>query len=276
MGLDLDETAGLLTKSDVTTSIYIRAVRLFEFQTWLYCPKPPNETIQKYARLLAAIKLLEYLERDIRAKTGEKFLSLMTLAGHPSYAEVFDVVIAKSGGLRKILRLWNAREFDQQIERRLSEAKTVAKFIDFSYRFARLKSNDKQRGGVTMARFVVGAAHSYNVKLGTSTLKSRWWEYSPSSGFLYLVHIQKFELKPLRVSTNTFAEKLLAQAADRDHLIEFFQAHRHLAEILKPRGYLLPTISPDVGTLGSPLAVDPFPVDVDSAIKRYAKDGPAA
>jgi hypothetical protein len=34
MGLDLDETASLLTKSDVTTSIYIRAVRLFEFQIW--------------------------------------------------------------------------------------------------------------------------------------------------------------------------------------------------------------------------------------------------
>jgi hypothetical protein len=219
--------------------------------------------------------LLEYLEPHVRAKTGEEFLSLKSLAGDPNYAEIFDVVIAKSGGWREIQRLWNAREFDQQINIRWSETKAVAKFVDFSYRFARLKANDRHLGGITMARFVVGAAHSYNVELGTSTLKSRWKEYSRSAGFLYLVHIQKFELKPPRISTKTFAEKLLAQAEDRDHLVEFFQAYRHLDEILKPRGYSLPPVSLDVGTLGSALAADPFPADVDDAIKRYAKEGHA-
>ena len=273
MVLDLDETASLLTKSDVTTSTYIRAIRLFEFQTWLCCPQPLRsaETLQKYARLLAAMKMLEHLERAIRIKEGEEFLSLKRLSGDPNYAEIFDMFVAKSGGWRQILKLWSAREFDQQIRVRMSETKTIAKIIDFSYRFARLKSDDKHRGGIVMARSVVRAANSYNVTSGTSTLKTRWREYSQSAGFLYLVHIQKFELKPPRVSTKAFAEDLLAQAADRDHLIEFFQAYRHLAEILKTRGYSLPTVSLDVGMLRSELAIDPFPADVNSAIKQYFK-----
>ena len=271
MAFDLDETASLLTGSDVTTSTYIRAIRLFEFQTWLYCPQPlrSSEALLKNARLLAAMKLLAHLERGIRVKDGEEFISL--LLGDRNYAEIFDVFVANSGGWRQVLKLWSAREFDQQIRIRMSETKTIAKFIDFSYRFARLKSDDKHRGGIVMARSVVRAANSYNVKSETSTLKTRWREYSQSAGFLYLVHIQKFELKPPRVSTKAFVEKLLAQAADRDHFIELFQAYRHLAEILKTRGYSLPTVSLDVGTLGSELAIDPFPADVDSAIKQYFK-----
>ena len=61
MSLDLDETASFLT-GDVE-SIYLRAIRLFEFQICLYCPKAlssKNDTFwQANARLLASLTLLE-------------------------------------------------------------------------------------------------------------------------------------------------------------------------------------------------------------------------
>lgn len=277
MSLDLHDTARILTQRDAGASIYIRAIRLFEFQTWLLYPRSTrsNKSIQKDARVLAAIKLLEHLEHKIRAATGEQFLSLKTLAANPDYAEIFDTVITKSGGWRQIRHTWSASEFDEQIKIQLAETKTVAKFIDFSYRFGRLKDDDKRSGGITMARFVMNTAPSYGVKLGRSSLKSRWNEYSLSAGFLYLLHIQKFELKPPRITKDEFADKLLEQAADREHLIELFQSHQYLAKILKPRGYSLPAISLNVGTLRYDLSFDPFPADVEDAIKRYSKEGHA-
>ena len=188
-----------------------------------------------------------------------------------NYAEIFDVFVANSGGWRQVLKLWSAREFDQQIRIRMSETKTIAKFIDFSYRFARLKSDDKHRGGIGNGPLRSSCGQLIQCKIGNKHSENSLAGIFSERRILYLVHIQKFELKPPRVSTKAFVEKLLAQAADRDHFIELFQAYRHLAEILKTRGYSLPTVSLDVGTLGSESAIDPFPADVDLAIKQYFK-----
>lgn len=267
MTIYLDETAKILTQPGAA-SIYASAIRLFEFQIWVLS----GGQLRKDARLFAAIKLLEYLEQRVRETTGEEVLSLRALASDPEYVEIFDTVIATSGGWRAIRGLWGAREFDDQIKIRWLETKTVANFIDFSYRFARLKTNDKRRGGITTARFVVRAAKSYDTLESRSTMKNRWNEYERTSGFLYLLHIQKFELKPARITKKSFIKKLLGQASDRDHLIEFFQAYKHLIEILNPRGYSLPTLSFDVGTPAVALPISKFPPDVEDAIKRMPKD----
>jgi hypothetical protein len=279
MGLDLDETTRILTEPDVKMSIYIKAIRLFEFQICLFCPRAlyskKETTKQKDARLFAAIKLLEHREATIRTNTGTQWLSLKALAADLDYSEIFDAVIMKCGGWARIRRLTRAREFDDDIDKRSNKTKTVAKFVDFSYRFALFESKNKLRGGITMARSVVSKAESYGVSSSRTTRNNLWREYGPSAGFLYLLHVQNFELKPPRIATKAFADRLLSQAQDRDHLMEFFQAYQHLSERLKPSGYSFPPVSVDVGKLDSCLAADPFSADVKDAIGRHLEEGDA-
>ena len=276
MSLDLDETARILTDGGV--SVYLRAIRLFEFQICLYCPKAfssKNDTFwQANARLLASLTLLEHLKGEIAANDKKEALSLSELAANPDYAKIFDDVIMKSGGWRRIIRgLMPSREFDEQIDIRKRQSVSVTKLVDFSYRFAHLKIKTLAKGGVTMARSIVSTVPSYKYNRGLSTLKSRWKEYGLTAGFLYLLRIQKFELIPYRVTDDEFAKELLQQAGDIAHIREFFQAYQYLCNILNARGYRFPTISSDVGKLSDSLAFDPFPKDVDDGIKNYKSAG---
>ena len=194
MSLDLDETAQILTDGGV--SVYLRAIRLFEFQICLYCPKAfssKNDTFwQANARLLASLTLLEHLKGEIAANDKKEALSLSELAANPDYAKIFDDVIMKSGGWRRIIRgLMPSREFDEQIDIRKRQSVSVTKLVDFSYRFAHLKIKTLAKGGVTMARSIVSTVPSYKYNRGLSTLKSRWKEYGLTAGFLYLLRIQK-------------------------------------------------------------------------------------
>src|ERR1035437_1940388 len=278
MSLDLDETAQILTQSDGGVSIYLRAIRLFEFQICLFCPKAfssKNDTFwQANARLLAALTLLEHLKGEIAANGKKDTISLSELAANPDYAQIFDDVIMKFGGWRRIISgLMRSKEFDQKIDKRKIESVSMIKLVDFSYRFAHLNIKTQAKGGVTMARSIVSTAPSYKCKWKLSTLKSRWREYGPAAGFLYLLLRQRFELVPYHVTAGKFATKLLQQAGDIAHIREFFQAYQYLCNILNARGYRFPTISSDVGKLSDSLAFDPFPKDVDDGIKNYKSAG---
>ena len=269
MSLDLDETASILT--DDVESIYLRAIRLFEFQICLFFPKAlSTEKIDNWhanARLLAALKFLEDFE--IAAKDNKEAVSLRKLAANSDYAEIFDKIILKTGGSRGIRSVARSNEFDKQIKIRRRQAGVVTKLVDFSYRFARLNIKSRAKGGVTMARSIISTAPSYKYKKKISTIKSRWREHGRTAGFLYLLAVQRFELIPCPVTSNGFTKRLLEQAKDIEHIREFFQAYQHLCNILNARGYGFPTISSDVGKLSDLLSIGPFPKDVDDAIKNY-------
>lgn len=70
--IDLDETARILTRQN-GKSLYLRAIRLFEFQTCLFYPETlsakKDTVVQEDARLLAACKFLGYLEARIMDAT---------------------------------------------------------------------------------------------------------------------------------------------------------------------------------------------------------------
>jgi hypothetical protein len=102
-----------------------------------------------------------------------------------------------------------------------------------------------------------------------STLKTRWREYGITAAFSYLLFVQKFELMPPLVSSAKFFPILLTQVEDTNHITEFFQAYRHLCDVLGTRGYGFPRMSAIEGNSTLVLPVDPFPTDVEEAIKKY-------
>jgi hypothetical protein len=270
--IDLDETATILTSQN-GESLYLRAIRLFEFQTCLFYPETfaaeKDTAIQKNARLLAVLKLLGYLEARILKATEQDTLSLCDLSKDGDYVEIFDKVFLRSGGWRAIRNIWNAKEFDEQIKIRLGQARTAAKLVDFSYRFATIKPNHRQKAGPTMARSIICSSPSYQYKKELSTLKTRWREYGATAAFSYLLFVQKFELKPPPVSSRRFCPILLTQVADTGHITEFFQAYRHLCDVLGTRGYRFPRISAIESNSALVFPLDPFPTDVEEAIANY-------
>ena len=273
MGLDLDETVRILTHRNGGESVCMRAIRLFEFQSCLFYPESLSATGETGylddARLLAASKLLEYLETRIRATRQKEELSWQDLSADPDYVEIFEKVIMRSGGWRAIRNTWTSKDFDKQLKIRIDEARSAAKIVDFSYRFARLRPSDKRKGGVTMALSIIRNSPSYKYTDGLSTLKTRWREYGATAAFLYLLFIQKFELLPPRIRAIKFSDILLEQTADINHLVEFFRAYQHLCKVLKTRGYEFPSIRAVEDSPFDDLPVGPFQSDVQKAIDGY-------
>ena len=194
IGLDLDETARILTQSDGGPSIYLRAILLFEFQICFYWPKAlssEKSASRINARLFAALKLLEHLEQKIAANSKNEVISLKKLAANSDYAQIFDEIILRSGGSRRIQKMPRSKDFDEQLKYKKGEVLSVAKIVDFSYRFARLNPKTRAKGGITMSRSIVSTAPSYKYRKKISTLKTRWREYGPTAGFLYLLRISE-------------------------------------------------------------------------------------
>jgi hypothetical protein len=270
MSIDLDETARILIHR-TSESSYLRAIRLFEFQTYLLYPtafSAEKETdVQISARLLATLKFLEHLEGKMLAASKKETIAWSDLSKNRDYVQIFEKIFLRSGGWRAIRYIWDAKEFDEQLRLRQREARAAAKIVDFSYRFAMLKPNDRRKAGVNMARSIVCTGYRY--RKGLSTLKSRWREYGKTAAFSYLILEQKFELKPPSVRSKNFSDILLSQVDDIDHLTEFFLAYRHLCEVLHSRGYRFPPVHSVEGTLVSPLVVDKLPEDVEKAIQNY-------
>jgi hypothetical protein len=90
-----------------------------------------------------------------------------------------------------------------------------------------------------------------------------------TAAFSYLLFVQKFELMPPFVRSTNFSKILLRQADDARHIAEFFQAYRHLCDVLGSRGYRYPPVRAIEGNLAQPLYAEPFPVDVEEAIQGY-------
>jgi hypothetical protein len=206
--MNLQETAEILCQSDASHSPYVRAIKLFEFQVAIFAPG--SEALQRHARVFAAIKILEHIEKFSGLEDSASLTERLKL---PGYSEIANVIF-QAGGWRRIRSLWNTREFDEQLAIRMREAQSVARLAEFSYRFVRLKPSDLRRGGSTMARSVM---HQINQEaksgkkkgFSTGTLKARWKEYGSMAALQYLILIRMPELKPRRISKKGFVETLL-------------------------------------------------------------------
>jgi hypothetical protein len=238
--MDLEAVGKILCSSSGDQSVYLKAVKLFELQVSIFAPE--SEKLQLDGRVLAAIRILEHIERSMPGvEDGVPFVELLK---SPEYAEVVGVLF-QSGGWTRIRRLWSAKYFDEQLSIRRAEARVVARLADFSYRFAKLMPNDPRKAGRTQARACLNEVSS-KAGYSTGTLKSRWAEYGSAAALQYVLLIQKIGPKMLKLNKVNFVEKLVAQTSDVDNLRRFFAAYRDVSKVLRPRGYDSPQIALDV------------------------------
>ena len=224
--MDLNKVAETLC--DQTLSHHHRAVTLFGFQAAILSPDMPQ--LERYARAIAGIKILEQIEKNMAANSD-----LEELLNNSDYRRVLGFVL-EEGGAKTLRSLMDTKTLWENIRARLDETKDVARLVEFSHRFAKFgRPKARQIGGVTMARHFV-------CKMGygsDGTLRARWREYKDCAVLQYLLHEVYPGLRPRQVSGKNFVERLMAQASNVDIIKQFFADYRYLGPVLRPRGYKL-------------------------------------
>jgi hypothetical protein len=261
----LVDVAGVLCETTTTQSVFLKAIRLFEFQVSIFAPN--SQKLQLDARVLVAIRILEHIQKSFPNVSDEA--TLTELLRLPEYGDIVNIVF-QSGGWRRIRQLWGAREFDKQLAIMVEQAKVVARLAEFSYRFERLMPTDPRKAGPAMARECLNEVRKKGGGYSTGTLKSRWSEYGSAAALQYVLLIQKIGPKLLKVNKVNFVEKLVSQTSDVDSLRNFFAAYRDVSKVLRPRGYDSPLLALDnLKKVKPELPIREFSEKMRKAIQDY-------
>jgi hypothetical protein len=282
---------------DKSKSRYIRAICLFEFQTAVFRPKafkrlieaqvglraPPLRAptkISRTARIFVAIRILEKIEAEWKDNKEARVISIQGLVADETYRSIFDDVIATNGGWSRIRHSPSAHNFDRGTHLKgdeKEEAQAAANIVDYSYRFSkhlagRHYGKRKNPGGVDAAKYVV--RNAVRPFVGETTMKNYWRKYQYSAIFLFLMSKQKFNLKPPRVSSKKFLEKLLRQADDFEELRRFFCAYQTVRAALSKLKYRqYPALDLELECSPPELEAAEFSPAMNKAFDAWVKDG---
>jgi hypothetical protein len=241
-------------------SVFERAVDLFEFQVGIF---RPSKAARRRARVFAAIKLVEYLEKSMGLRPG---IDLTKALKSKDFRYVFGE--AFHGGWVTIRRLPSDKSFDNKILKNRDKAQFVANIIDFLYRYD--TATQKKPASISRAQYVVATADSYDSKLKKTAAKERWGVYRESGIFIYLLLIQKFEFMAPRVGTVKFAERLLKKTSNLEGLLDFFAAYNLVANNLNSKRVEFPLLSlPALQHRTPEIHADKFSPSIDKQIEKY-------
>jgi hypothetical protein len=282
--MSLDQIVKIIVDESGTVSPYMRAIRLFEFQVAIFNPnsfrklvsaerndRAPSQLLRT-ACIFAAIKFLEDIEAELRKSNADKAVSIKQLAENPDFQVIFDKVVAPNGGWPRIRHSESVKRFDKKkVAVQCDLAETVAKFIDFSYRFDKNPIETKYRGGITTAVYVVRTANSYQSEMSRSKAAKRWRRFRTTAVFLYLLLVQKFPLMPPKVSSKHFSRDLMKQIEDIATLRDFFRAYQDVCETLIRRGYKFEKLDYNLNCDVPRFEISAFPPDVATAFQESKK-----
>jgi hypothetical protein len=150
----IDNIISLLTHQREEAFEGERAIRLFQFQTWILFPDDTDYT--NWAGLIAATKVLDRLDEDIfiddedarlRAEeltTGvdlndrppQKIKRLQRLQKERlSFRKIYDQFIGESGGLLGLVNSPTTGQFDHQMSTRVARMNVISNLIDYRLRY---------------------------------------------------------------------------------------------------------------------------------------------
>lgn len=110
--------------------------------------------------------------------------------------------------------------------------------------------------------------------VGESTMKNYWRKYQFPAIFLFLMFNRKFNLKPPRVSSKKFLEKLLRQADDFEELRRFFCAYQTVRAALSKLKYTqYPALDPELECSSPELDAAEFSPAMKKEFDAWVKDG---
>ena len=236
--MDLDDTIELLVSAPIArveSFPFERAIRLFQFQTWIYYPTPSEDMVRMAGRI-ATTEFLQKIEigasyRSLRFH--EKKVSsreLIKLLGRPDYQLLFDSVIGEYGGWTHLLDTLEPSEFDERLRKRKDNAETVCTMVDYRFRYLDHGGTDRARANISHGEFY--RWKDPNPPLSWRTIRARWQENRESAAFLYVS--EHFDFAPIPVTRMAFLSRLVARAADVARMRKFFGFVAYVIDTLEP------------------------------------------
>jgi hypothetical protein len=251
-----------------------RAIRLMEFQTWIYWPGI-DTNMPNIAGLMAAVLLLENIEDDIFAdeadfaqrtadpdnphlinltdKPNATLGRITALRSNQAYRGVHDYIFAARGSLEALLYCPSPEKFDADLERRRVKAQIAADLIDYRLRHAQHGSAYPDHGTNRHAAFfkwwptydVPGQRGTTVVDKSPSTKTIFSWakEFHITSIFIYLNETGDYSQIPeFGNEAGDFLRPLRAAAEDVDELRRFFGTYAYIAETIEAAGGERPSL----------------------------------
>jgi hypothetical protein len=262
--LNLQDSVKLLTGGREERFLFERAIRLFEFQTWIYWPGTDKSY---FAGMMASALILEAIEDDIfysesaaiqsEADPGGRFnfdptdkpdatLSrINVLRNDRRYRQLHDYIFAARGGLTNLLYCLTPEEFDGKVLKRRENVKIVADLIDYRLRHAQ-HGGTAGHGNISHAVFFKWwPTHDVSGKRGVTlpnkspwpkTLFKWWRDHQCSAIFIYLNERHQYSQIPHIENVAVDGAKLQPAASDADELRRFFGAYAYIAEAIHSHG----------------------------------------
>jgi hypothetical protein len=235
--MDLNDTIELLTSAPPAREPsfpFERAVRLFQFQTWIYYPMPSEDMVQMAGQIVAT-EFLQMMELGVpytSLKRHEKKVDSRALGKFlkdPEYRLLFDSVIGKTGGWSHLLYTLEPSEFDERIRKRRETAETVCKMIDYRFRYLDHGGADQEQANISHSEFY--RWKESNPKLSWRTIRTRWRENKESAAFLYAS--ENFDFTPIPIMRMGFLSRLVNRARDVARIRRFFGYVAYVIESLE-------------------------------------------
>jgi hypothetical protein len=196
------------------------------------------QKLTRAARVLLAMNFLDRIEHDWKQKTGSNSLPVFRkMIEIPEYEEIANDVIVANGSWYKLRSLESGRDLKSELGDWKRQARSVARIIEFSFRFEPNPKKPRQLGGVTMATDIVTNVPYFRVKVKDSQLEKAWSRLQSAAPFLYLIYVQKYPFYLRNIAGSSLAERFLAMVSDRARLLEFFAQYNALIGELRNRGY---------------------------------------
>ena len=186
---DLEATLNCLISSKPEKFQFERAIRLFEFQTWIYCSNDPH--MVDAAGKLAAAAFLRKLEHETTKKlpgmgrgryvNSKVFTKLLSTR---KYSRLYDEYF-REDGFTALLRTCSSEQFNKTVAERHKAAETVSEMVDFRFRGLDHKTLDAKQSNISRSEFYRWHEHSRG-PLSWKTIRTRWKESRDSAPFLYV------------------------------------------------------------------------------------------
>jgi hypothetical protein len=242
----------LALRRDPEIAKCVRAIAFFELQIRIVAPK--NESLQRQARMIATIKFLEAIEQKAaHSLSGATFIQRLQL---PAYESLIDLLFA-ADGWRSIRSLPSTKQFDSLLVASERQASINASMVSLAYRFRKLVPASRLTGGKRMVVAVTSKLHHPKWGFGKRSLDDSLTKAGQFALLQYLILEQFRNLRPPRVASRSFAERLLKQSSDRS-MKPFFAAYQAICKELN-RQFEVQTISiPGIEELSPAMRLEPF------------------
>ena len=284
-----------------------RAVRFFQFRTWIVFSDTTETNYAKWAELMTAAKYLERLEEhhfadneserlrrqeeesllvnlnDKPPQTTQRILTLMK--DNNAYRQIYDRLIGRRGGFLALLHAPSPADFDRAIHDRIDRMHIICDLIDYRLRYIQhcfgnsKVSTDRDGANHNHALFFCWwPTREIQSKRGrtpssksvtTKTMRAWWKKLERSALFIYLIQKHGFDQVPMDVDDDFFIDGLLRSSNDTAELLRFFGAYAYVAEAFHEAHGDLYYVSVPASIPRIPISTSPFSRSELETISQY-------